>query len=340
MNDFYKCHSMSAIGAMLIRAVFGAVLLLIALPIQAQLVNCPSTCVPITIRKKSSGTVNNTKSLPIPAFELKDGNVPYGSTVTVSAAGLPAGATIEYSADGGATWTTGLQVTVFTETTFLARTRQNNQVSSTVQGRFAPYYRRVFILGNSITAISQVPSIGWLGDWGMAASAADKDYLHLLTARLRERNADVQVKPIAGSSFERTWWTYDIGASLDEHLPFAPNGQGPDLIIVRLGENMDNSLVQSQNLETYYSQLLDYLKKFSTGPVKVIVTTTFWQGQDQVNAVFRKVAAAKGYPVADLHSLADNPAYRASQFSDPGLAIHPNDLGMQRIAELIWEQIK
>ena len=340
MNNFYKCHITSSIGALLIRAIHASILFLLVFSAYAQPVNCPSVCVPITIRKINPGSKNNINLLPVPAFELKDGNVPYGSTVAVSAVGLPTGANVEYSADGGTTWLAGQQVTVFTETTFLARTRQNNRVSATTQGRFAPYYRRVFILGNSITAISQVPAIGWTGNWGMAASAAEKDYLHLVTARLRERNADVQVKPIAGSSFERTWWTYDMGTSLDEHLQFAPNAQGPDLIIVRLGENMDNSLVQSQNLEVYFTQLLDHLKKFSTGPVKVLVTTTFWKGQEEVNAVFRKVAAAKGYPVADLHSLADNPAYRASQFSDPGLALHPNDLGMQRIAQLIWDQIK
>ena len=351
MNTTHKFQFFSANRGLLDRATYVLALMTIVSVAWAQPanpVNCPQVCLPITIRRFPDRPIKNTippdkvdvVPLPKPAFGLPDGNVPYGTGIPVSAVGLPAGATVEFSTDGGTTWITGQQISVLTEATFLARARQNDRVSETVQGRFAPYFRRTFVLGNSITAISAVPSIGWFGNWGMAASAADKDYLHLLTNRLKERNPDVKIQAIAGSGFERTWWTYQLASSLDEHLTFPPDQQGPDLIIVRLGENIDDALVQDQNLEAYFGQLLDHLKKFSTGPVKIVVTTTFWQGQDRANGVFRKVAAVKGYSVADLNTLATNPAYRATQFADPGLAQHPNDLGMQRIAELIWEQIK
>ena len=35
--------------------------------------------------------------------------------------------------------------------------------------------KRLLIVGNSITRHGPKPEIGWVNDWGMAASAAEKD---------------------------------------------------------------------------------------------------------------------------------------------------------------------
>ena len=43
---------------------------------------------------------------------------------------------------------------------------------------------RYLFLGNSITLHGPAENIGWKGNWGMAASSADKDYVHLLLARI------------------------------------------------------------------------------------------------------------------------------------------------------------
>ena len=41
---------------------------------------------------------------------------------------------------------------------------------------------RILFLGNSITRHAPAPGLGWYGDWGMAASARQNDYVHKLVA--------------------------------------------------------------------------------------------------------------------------------------------------------------
>lgn len=40
-------------------------------------------------------------------------------------------------------------------------------------------FQKTLILGNSITFSEASPEIGWFGNWGMAASAQNKDFAHL-----------------------------------------------------------------------------------------------------------------------------------------------------------------
>ena len=52
---------------------------------------------------------------------------------------------------------------------------------------------RVLFVGNSITRHAPKPDIGWYGDWGMAASSIEKDYVHV-TVRMLEQAWGRKVK--------------------------------------------------------------------------------------------------------------------------------------------------
>src|SRR3989442_6785350 len=45
---------------------------------------------------------------------------------------------------------------------------------------------RILFLGNSITRHGPLASIGWTNNWGMAASALEKDYVHVLANSFAE----------------------------------------------------------------------------------------------------------------------------------------------------------
>ena len=47
---------------------------------------------------------------------------------------------------------------------------------------------KILFVGNSISRHAPKPEVGWTGDWGMAASEAEKDYLHLIVAKIKEKS--------------------------------------------------------------------------------------------------------------------------------------------------------
>ena len=45
---------------------------------------------------------------------------------------------------------------------------------------------KVLVIGNSIMKHGAAPQLGWNTDWGMAATAEEKDYAHLLHRKISE----------------------------------------------------------------------------------------------------------------------------------------------------------
>ncbi len=84
--------------------------------------------------------------------------------------------------------------------------------------------QRILFLGNSITKHGPKADIGWTGNWGMAASAEDKDYVNLVTkgiAALSTTPPQTLVQNIA--EFERTYATYDLSTKLKAAVEFQPS---------------------------------------------------------------------------------------------------------------------
>lgn len=64
---------------------------------------------------------------------------------------------------------------------------------------------RVMLVGNSITLHGISEKIGWYGEWGMAASAKEKDYVHRLESAVLEKHPDTEFCVCQVASWERLY---------------------------------------------------------------------------------------------------------------------------------------
>ncbi len=197
--------------------------------------------------------------------------------------------------------------------------------------------KRILFLGNSITRHGPSPQIGWTGNWGMAASAQEKDYVHVLAtslAALWGSPPDVRVDNIAG--FERQYDTYDLDAILKMQLDFRP-----EIVIVAIGENVP--ALGSEDAKTRYkdsfSRLLAGLKQ--NGKPAIIVRSCFWPNQAK-DDIMRESCEAVGGTFVDIGELGkdeSNFARSEGDFAHAGVAAHPGDKGMKAIADALLKAL-
>ena len=277
------------------------------------------------------------QGLPVPTFSPQSGTFAYGTGISLAVTTLPVGAIIEYSYDDGKTWIPGDKAPVLGVKPILSRTRINDLTSAPSQATFAPFYKRMMVIGNSIMTHGPLPAQGWFNNNGMAASAPEKDFVHLLTARLAQQYPQVTVRLVSGGEFERQFGKPEY--SIDEFNEALQQFK-PDLIIVRVGENVDEGDVLSpRNFEAQYRKLLERLATYSGQPVKIVCTTSVWK-RTQTDIVIRRVATEKGLALVDMSTMVGQDQFFAfNQYKDAAIGAHPNDNGMQRIAELIWAKL-
>jgi len=197
---------------------------------------------------------------------------------------------------------------------------------------------RVLFLGNSITRHGPAPKIGWNDDWGMAATALEKDFVHLVASGLGElagKKPEIMLKNIA--DFERGLGTYDIAANLKSELAFKPT-----LVIVAIGENV--AALQTEEAKAQFKaglqKLLDALK--NSGRPSLIVRSCFWPDQTK-DEILRQACAAAGGTFVDIAALGkDESNYARSErkIEHAGVAAHPGDKGMKAIADAILSALK
>ena len=193
----------------------------------------------------------------------------------------------------------------------------------------------VLFLGNSITRHAPAPEIGWGYDWGMSASAEEKDYVHVAVRLLEEKYGKVNYCTACCGDWERAYFE-------DEKIPRWKLARdfNADLIVVRLGENIWGPLRENLDKVPLYPHLDTFIKYFKVNPnAKVVVTDLFW-AYEGIDKVLREVCEKNGYTHVHISDLGDTDEMKAlGQFWHEGVALHPNDKGMQAIAERVVEAL-
>lgn len=191
------------------------------------------------------------------------------------------------------------------------------------------YVKNVLILGNSIVRHAPLPEIGWNNNWGMAASSIDSDFVHIFKRKLSEHNATLLYENYA--EFEGAYWKYDY-KKFDTVAQFKP-----DLIIMRLAENVNDSLAIPNDFIKYYDSALHRIDPGNTA-IKIICNG--WWKNKNVNRLLKEYAEVKNYTFLDHSSLYSNSTIALGEYKNVAIEQHPNNRGMRLIAESIWGAIK
>lgn len=203
-----------------------------------------------------------------------------------------------------------------------------NQLSADARIRGAGDSRpRVLFLGNSVTLHGPKADICWTGDWGMAASSAENDYVHVFMREFRKKFPEASWRIGQLADWERNYWMdeeiLDGFSSLREWRP-------DYICAVFLGANSPDAPLSEHDFCTHYERMLRYFDP--DGGAQLVVTNMFWESAPRDEAV-RRAAARTGAALVDINDLGRADEMMAlSEYAHRGVAMHPGDLGMQAIA--------
>lgn len=188
---------------------------------------------------------------------------------------------------------------------------------------------KVLIIGNSIMKHGAAPQLGWNSTWGMAATAQEKDYAHLLYRKIcnvvkQEKAPELQLARIANENKMKGWE--------------ALKGNDADVIVIQISDNYRGK----ENREEFQSNYSQMIRDLRGDRDPIIVCLTNW-GDGPVNEMIRAAAAENGVLSVNLAPLAADPANRAGSeghFKNGGVNWHPGDRGMAKIAEATFAAIE
>ena len=198
--------------------------------------------------------------------------------------------------------------------------------------------QRILFVGNSLTSHGPKADIDWHGNWGMAATSLDKDYVHVVTKALATKQGTTPVIMIKNvADFERAHVGYDIAGKFADAAAFKA-----DLIVLCIGENVA-ALKTPEAQAKYQEQVTALLKTLRSNPkAQIIVRSSFWANPAKDTAMRQACETVSGTFV-DISALSkDEKNYARSErpYKHAGVANHPGDRGMAAIAEEIVKVVK
>jgi hypothetical protein len=184
---------------------------------------------------------------------------------------------------------------------------------------------KLLVLGNSL--VFSVPSASWSGTWGVAASAPENDFAHLLSDRLgAELTADT-IYPFEQQYAASGKWRSQI----NKHA-----NSGARWVVIKLGDNVDTSNFPA--FEAALSEMIDTLR----GDATVVCVGTWYRRPVDVDDSIARTCTARGarfVSIADLYFDFSNHALAERFYEASGIGSHPGDKGMAEIASRVHRAI-
>jgi hypothetical protein len=168
-------------------------------------------------------------------------------------------------------------------------------------------------IGNSITFHGPNPSLGWYGNWGMAAPTAGQDYVHLVAKSLSLPFV------VANSTVER-----------------GVLGTVPRADSKTIGDNAVSFSIPA------FGQAYNQLAAAMASGHSLVCVSTWWQNPE-IDALIQAACAAHGGCYAYIGDLRTDPAntdLQTVQYSNWQVNDHPRQWGHQHIAERVLLQLQ
>lgn len=199
-------------------------------------------------------------------------------------------------------------------------------------------FSNILHIGNSICRHPIVAGTWW-GDWGMAASIRENDYVHQFLSLVQTIKPTAVTDAINLADWEWNYETYDktlLNSSLT----------GKDLVVIRIGENA----TYSANFKAEYKELIQYIHT-QNPTATIILGGQFWTETNKENDM-KAVADELGLPFVSIMHL-NTPEHKWTNnvdqvygddnqwhtITNQGVADHPNDLAMQKISQLLFNAL-
>lgn len=179
----------------------------------------------------------------------------------------------------------------------------------------------LLIIGNSITRMPPSAEMGWPGEWGMAASAPEKDFAHLTAAALN--------LPLTALNFSQL--EKDPLGNLWQIPSYVQSATLRTAAVVELG---DNALTSSVSIFAIgYGSLLDALHAG-----KLVCVSTWWRDEAK-DAVIEQACKSHGGRYVFIGDIYPQRGDDIGRFANADVDRHPHDWSMQVIATRVTAAI-
>lgn len=206
---------------------------------------------------------------------------------------------------------------------------------------------KILFVGNSITIHPPSSTLGWSGNWGMAATCEENDYVHRLMDMINKEYPNVEYKIVSAWDFEKNF--YDLSRipkdKYKEYIEY-----DADIIICSIGANINNASNEDDSgfITNYeltaenYKNIVNYFNPYNDAKIIPCITTLT---RTVVRNTIRECVQAEGWEYVDWSDLTatkytgqpykSNPVF--SDSVNDGVLKHPGDLGMEKMAERLYE---
>ena len=191
-------------------------------------------------------------------------------------------------------------------------------------------YQKLLIIGNSITCHGpSTEKLGWDGSWGMAATSLEKDYAHvfyeLLSDTQPEKNIELHIESLLATNIKAT----------PSMLSF-----NPDILIIQIGDNLADSKATKESFYYPYKKMIEQFIEVSN---PTILCVSDWDYQHNKRLYLEKICSEyNNVKFVDISKIGQDDKNRALSegiYKHTGVAWHPGDKGMEKIAEELFNTL-